>query len=784
MVGGGPPPGLAARRRRPRLSARLDAVLAPTTRLTVVAAPPGYGKSVAVAGWIADRGIPVAWVDLDATARDPARLARLAVAALADARPAASSLVPAIALGTTPDPIALGDLLLDAIATDDTDLVVVFDDCHLADSPDAMAVLRRLVGRMPPFAHLVLVGREEPGDPPGASARAAVSWRSARPTFASAPTKGEAPPRCRSHRARGVGRRPCRSDGGVGGGPPAHVPISVARDGGAVAAADTVSGTNRYLIDYLGDEVMAGLDADLGEVLAAAAVAGTFSPALVGAMAGRDDADALVERAERANLFVVPLDSERRWYRMHGLFADYLRSRIAAAEQRRLHAAAAAWLEAEGLGRDALTHALEADEPDHAARPRRPRGSRRARGRRAPDAAGLDRAPAAGRSASRPGRSRGSRPGGGSTRATSPGLPRSRRGPAPVRATVLGCHRPRSCWSCARSSARPSIRPPSRSRGRGSPSSARTTSSARSVSRRPALRSSAHGDVPGSLQTLRAAFDAAEASDHPIAVLPAVNPLGHALIASGRRDEAEAVARRVLAAFPGLQGEPLAVAWPHASPWASPSSKAAIPRVRREAARAWPGRCVVPWRRQGGPRLGRAGDRDGPPGHRVTPRRLRDPRARTGPVARVSLAGGGDAHPPRPCPRRHCRSLAVGGRRPPRSPRRLTDGRIPRRLRCPDRGPRPACRGRPTVRCTGGRRVRPGVLRASGSVPDLISCDLLAATGALGAGDRATARASLASAVRLATPGGYVRRFVDDGRAPRRPARRCRGRPGRRGRRG
>jgi LuxR family maltose regulon positive regulatory protein len=738
-------------------------VLVPTTRLTVVAAPPGYGKSVAVAGWIADRGIPVAWVDLDATARDPARLARLALAALADARPAASSLVPAIALGTTPDPIALGDLLLDAIATDDTDLVVVFDDCHLADSPDAMAVLRRLAGRMPPFAHLVLVGREEPAIPMGRlrAHGGLVEIRAADLRFSTDEGRSLLRDAGASAPERVVDVLVARTEGWAAALQLAA--ISVAREGKVDAVTDAVAGTNRYLIDYLGDEVMAGLDADLGEVLAAAAVAETFSPALVGAMAGRDDADALVERAERANLFVVPLDSDRRWYRMHGLFADFLRSRMAAAEQRRLHAAAAAWLDAEGMGRDALLHALEADEPDRAA-------YLVAREGRAALEAGEVRT-LLGWIARLPPDVRDADPEIAWLEAWGRFYTGDLAGAAAI-ATRAGAAA--AVGSVDRSSATgrllvlraligTTLDPAAEQIARQGIAILGDDDLFRSLGLQAAgLAQLARGDVQGSLETLRAAFDAAEASAHPIAVLPAVNPLGHALIASGRRDEAEAVARRVLAAFPGLQGEPLAVAWPARLTLGIALIEGGDPVGAREqlerglasASSLGVGREVLGWavpaiamaRQATGDIAGASTILErGPVPSLAFPSLVGETRARLD-LARGDVAAASrwadDARPEAPAGSPMAAFLGASAA--------LTVARV----RLAD--------GRPTDALQMVASAR-AFYETSGSIPDLISCDLIAATGAMRAGDRATARAGLASAVRLAAAGGYVRRFVDDG---------------------
>ena len=257
-------------------------------------------------------------------------------------------------------------------------------------------------------------------------------------------------------------------------------------------------------------------------------------------------------------------------------------------------------------------------------------------------------------------------------------------------------------------------------------------------------------------------FTASEASDNPIAVLPAVNPLGHALIAGGRRDEAEAVARRVLAAFPGLQGEPLAVAWPARLTLGIALIERGDPVGAREqlerglasASSLGVGREVLGWalpaiamaRQATGDIAGASAILErGPAPSLAFPSLVGETRARLD-LARGDVAAASrwadDARPEAPAGSPMAAFLGASAA--------LTVARV----RLAD--------GRPTDALHVVASAR-AFYETSGSIPDLISCDLIAATGAMGAGDRAAARSGLASAVRLAAPGGYVRRFVDDG---------------------
>ncbi len=758
---GGPPPGLVARRRRPRLSARLDASLDPATRLTVVSAPPGYGKSVAVAGWIADLAIPTSWVSLGAGAGDPARLAREVLAALADARPGAAAVAQAIAPGTMPDPRGLADLVVEAVATDDEDLVIVLDDCHLADEPEAVVLLRRLVDRMPPFGHLVLIGREDP-DLPLARLRAhgaLVEIRAEDLRFAADEARQFLVDAGAEPDAAIVEGLLGSTEGWAAALQLATITFRTAD--GPRSITETLSGTHRYLIDYLGDEVMAGLDGGLRELLSAAAVAGPFTADLGTAMTGRADAAALLERADRSNLFLTPLDHGRRWFRMHGLFADYLRSRLPVDERRRLHALAAAWYEAAGMGREALAQAMEADDPVLARRLVVSEG-------RAAFEAGeirtlerwIDALPPESRDSDLEIASleawacfyTGDLAGATAIAAritAQTGDPSAARGRLLVLLGLVGT----TLRSDAESLARAGIQ------------QVGDDALFRSLGLQAVgLAQLARADVAGSLETLRAAFDAAEASGLPIAVLPSVNPLGHALVATGHRDEAEAIARRVLAAHPGPGDEPLAIAWPARLTLGISlyeggdvvEARVELERGLAAAESLGVGREVLGWalpsialarQATGDARGALAILERGPAPSMAFPSLAGETEAR------IHLAQGDLARASRWADEARPES-------PDGSPLldmlRASAAATVARVRLAEGRAADALQALVFARTT---------FDAWGVVPDRISTLVLAAAASRVDGDGKAALADLSLAIRLAAPGGYVRRFVDDGRS-------------------
>ena len=150
-------------RERPRLSAELDGALEDRTRLTLLSAPPGYGKTVAVAGWLATRGVPFAWLSLDPADNDLARFARYLAAALRSVRPdAGAATLGLFGPGTNATPDLVGAIVVEALAANDEPFVLVLDDYHIVTAEPIQRLIRFLIEHGPPFVHLVLVTREDP----------------------------------------------------------------------------------------------------------------------------------------------------------------------------------------------------------------------------------------------------------------------------------------------------------------------------------------------------------------------------------------------------------------------------------------------------------------------------------------------------------------------------------------------------------------------------------------------------------------------------------------------
>ncbi len=365
-----PQPGFVP---RPRLVEALGEGLA--RRLILVCAPAGSGKTALLADWAPSDHRPVAWLSLDAADNDPVRFWRHTVAALDRARPGIGERV-GLLLGP-PAPASFEGLvtaLINDLAAQpgDGEVLLVLDDYHLIDARPVHASLAFLLEHLPPGLHLVLASRADPPLPLArlraggqlAELRTADLRFSAEETAALLRESAGA-----DLPAAAVAALAARTEGWVAGLQLAALSLAGHADPAGFVAA--FSGSHRYVLDYLAEEVLDRQQEELRTFLLETSLLERLSGGLCDAVTGRTDSRAMLERVEQAGLFLVPLDEVRGWWRYHHLFADLLRARL---QQQRpgqvpaLHRAAAAWCEEHGLADDAVRHALAAGDTAWAAR--------------------------------------------------------------------------------------------------------------------------------------------------------------------------------------------------------------------------------------------------------------------------------------------------------------------------------------------------------------------------------------------------------------------------------
>jgi LuxR family maltose regulon positive regulatory protein len=355
--------------RRQRLVELLSRTL--RARLTLLSAPPGYGKTTALVDWLDSAAIRSAWVSLDETDNDPVRFHRYLWAAVVrlaadDADTAAAEL---------PDVADAGEAIgeLPSLLTDrDEPVVLVLDDYHLISSPAVQRAMTRFLERLPARAHLVIATRADP-PLPLARLRARgelVEVRADALRFSAEEARAFLAERMALALSdEDVSRLMARAEGW-----PAILQLA----GLALAGQPDIqvrvrefAATHRFVLDYVVEEVLAGLPMETVAFLLRTSILERLTGPLCDAVTGVSGGQERLEALERANLLIMPLDDERRWYRYHALFADVLRARLAVLhpdELGSLHARASAWYESQGDDDAAVAHALASGDLERASR--------------------------------------------------------------------------------------------------------------------------------------------------------------------------------------------------------------------------------------------------------------------------------------------------------------------------------------------------------------------------------------------------------------------------------
>ena len=342
-------------------------------KLTLICAPAGFGKTALLADWSQPRARGVGWVSLDAGDNDPVRFWRYVVAALDRVRPGiASELAPFLGAAGSGSIDGLVSQVINELALQPDDVFLVLDDYHVIDAVPVHDSVSYLLEHAPVGLHVVLASR---ADPPLPLARLRgrgelTELRAADLRF----TAEEAGKLLRDAVGSSlddavVAKLAARTEGWAAGLQLAAVSLHDHTD--VEAFVESFSGSHRYVLDYLTEEVLERQTAEVREFLLETSVLERLSGPLCDAVTGRTDSQTMLESIEKANLFLVPLDDVRGWWRNHQLFADLLRVRLQRQQPDRvfeLHRNAARWYEEHGLVDEAIRHATTAGDVLWAAR--------------------------------------------------------------------------------------------------------------------------------------------------------------------------------------------------------------------------------------------------------------------------------------------------------------------------------------------------------------------------------------------------------------------------------
>ncbi len=354
---------------RPRLLERLGR--GAEARLTLVSAPAGFGKTTLLANWLAETPETpersaadrrVAWLSLDPADNDPASFWAYVLAAFQAAVPGVGAAAAELLASTPASTDAMLTTLLNELAGAPSSVWLVLDDYHVIDNPDVRQGMAFLLEHLPASVHVVLSTRADP-DLPLARWRVRgelVEIRAADLRFTTDEAAAYLDDATGRHLpADDVAVLEERTEGWIAALQLAALSLQGRADVSGFVAR--FAGDDRYVVDYLIEEVLQHQSDAVRGFLLQTAILDRLTGPLCDAVTGRDDGTDMLVALERANLFIVALDDQRRWYRYHHLFADVLRARLLSEQPDRvllLHERASQWYERHDLTAEAIQHAL------------------------------------------------------------------------------------------------------------------------------------------------------------------------------------------------------------------------------------------------------------------------------------------------------------------------------------------------------------------------------------------------------------------------------------------
>jgi LuxR family maltose regulon positive regulatory protein len=343
-------------------------------KLVLVDAPAGFGKTTLVAQWRSSPAEtrPFAWISLDRGDNDPGRLWWYVVSALTRACPEldGAAILAELRAQAPEFSGSVLPVLANELAALSAPVVLVLDDYHAIKERSCHEQIEFLLLHLPPTAQIVLITRADP-PLPLARLRAAGEMAEIRARELRF-TPEEADRLLRAVAGVQLAEADLRQLIDRTEGWPAGVylaAISLRGHPSPHAFIRQFTGNNRFVVDFLAEEVLSRQPAEIDQFLARTSVLPRFCAPLCEAVTGAQGAAAIIEVLERENLFLVPLDDNREWYRYHHLFAQLLRSRLARTEPDLvscLHERASAWHEEAGSAEEAIHHALAAGDADGA----------------------------------------------------------------------------------------------------------------------------------------------------------------------------------------------------------------------------------------------------------------------------------------------------------------------------------------------------------------------------------------------------------------------------------
>lgn len=370
------PPVRLKRVNRPRLNEQVNRGL--DKALILVSASAGYGKTTLISNWLRETNIHSAWVSLDESDNDPLHFLQYFIAALQRIIPTIGADLLGMLRAMQPVPVdILMNLLINDISEHATPFVLVLDDFHIIQAQPILEMVTFLLEHMPPNMHLVLLSRTDPPIPLSRlrARHQLVDIRADQLRF----TPDEIATFLNkvmelNLTASDIATLEARTEGWIAGLQLAALSMQGTKDIHSFVKA--FAGSHHYIMDYLAEEVLPLQPESVRSFLLKTSILERMSGPLCNAVVELDETDpldgqAILESLEGMNLFVIPLDDEKRWYRYHHLFADVLNrylERQFPHQLHDLHRRASQWYERNGFIPEAIHHSLTAGDQDRTIR--------------------------------------------------------------------------------------------------------------------------------------------------------------------------------------------------------------------------------------------------------------------------------------------------------------------------------------------------------------------------------------------------------------------------------
>ncbi len=363
------PSARSRRVKRDRLVGRMEECAAQA--LTLISAPAGYGKTTLLAEWATITDLPVAWVSLDAADNDPSRFFAYIGEAVNSVHPGAAD--QALEMLHSSMPLALTTVistLLNDLCEVSEPFALVLDDYHLITAQAVHTAMAFMLEHSTPEMHLVIATRTDPPLPLARlrSRQQLAEIRASDLRF----YRDETTEFLNRIAGLNLGEEDitsleARTEGWIAGLQMAALSMQGRQD--LSRFIHSFTGSHRYIMDYLVDEVLERQPEEIQRFLLHTSILRRLSGPLCDALLDQKDSQSILEQLEKANLFLVSLDDDRTWYRFHHLFADLLNARLKQQSPElisALHTRCSQWLEANGFMDEAVDHALAAQDFDRA----------------------------------------------------------------------------------------------------------------------------------------------------------------------------------------------------------------------------------------------------------------------------------------------------------------------------------------------------------------------------------------------------------------------------------